>query len=78
MPTGHAIFALVSPRARRDRPRYAGSVWTDVLAGRGPLLLESVVDGETPPDWAAGAGTADHSRPAPLRAPLASFPRVSG
>ncbi|MET9009983.1 thiamine pyrophosphate-dependent enzyme [Streptomyces olivaceoviridis] len=66
------------PAVRCDRPRYVGSVWADVLAGRGPVLLEFVVDGETPPDWAAGVGTADHSRPAPLLAPLAKFLRVSG
>ncbi|WP_307820041.1 thiamine pyrophosphate-binding protein [Streptomyces sp. MC1] len=66
------------PAVRCDRPRYVGSVWADVLAGRGPLLLEFVVDGETPPDWAAGVGTADGSGPAPLRTPLTKFLRVSG
>ncbi|MET7430765.1 MULTISPECIES: thiamine pyrophosphate-binding protein [Streptomyces] len=66
------------PAVRCDRPRYVGSVWADVLAGRGPLLLEFVVDGETPPDWAAAVGTADGSGPAPLRTPLTRFLRVSG
>ncbi|MGW8699295.1 hypothetical protein ACWGOK_20565 [Streptomyces eurythermus] len=34
-----------------------GSAWDEALGRRGPLLLEFVVDGETPPDWAAGPGT---------------------
>ncbi|MEV5386337.1 thiamine pyrophosphate-binding protein [Streptomyces sp. NPDC052721] len=66
------------PAVRCDRPRHVGSVWADVLAGRGPLLLEFVVDGEIPPDWAAGVSTAEDSRPAPLRMPLTKFLRVSG
>ncbi|MFF5533584.1 thiamine pyrophosphate-binding protein [Streptomyces cinerochromogenes] len=67
------------PAVRCDRPRHVASVWADVLAGRGPLLLEFVVDGETPPDWAAGL-SAEGPRPAPLRAPrpLAGLLRASG
>ncbi|MEU0007296.1 thiamine pyrophosphate-binding protein [Streptomyces sp. NPDC006314] len=42
------------PAVRCDRPRHVASVWADVLTLRGPVLLEFVVDGENPPDWAAG------------------------
>ncbi|GAB1333671.1 thiamine pyrophosphate-requiring protein [Streptomyces sp. E-15] len=69
------------PAVRCDRPRHVASVWADVLAGRGPVLLEFVVDGEIPPDWAAGvgaAGGAGTSRPAALPAPLAKLLRVPG
>ncbi|MFF9581468.1 thiamine pyrophosphate-binding protein [Streptomyces achromogenes] len=45
------------PAVRCDRPRQVGPAWEDALGRRGPLLLEFVVDGETPPDWAAGPGT---------------------
>ncbi|MEW2511403.1 thiamine pyrophosphate-binding protein [Streptomyces sp. NPDC046870] len=66
------------PAVRCDRPRHVGSVWADVLAGRGPLLLEFVVDGETPPDWASAVGRADEPRPATPGTPLTRFLRVSG
>ncbi|MGW4601445.1 thiamine pyrophosphate-binding protein [Streptomyces sp. NPDC004457] len=66
------------PAVRCDRPRHVGSVWADVLAGRGPLLLEFVVDGETPPDWASAVGRSDEPRRAPLGTPLARFLRASG
>ncbi|MFF5854613.1 hypothetical protein ACFY8B_03075 [Streptomyces sp. NPDC012751] len=62
------------PAVRCDRPRHVASVWADVPAGRGPVLLEFVVDGEVPPDWSAcvgAAGGAGTSRPATLPAPLA-------
>ncbi|MEU0221909.1 thiamine pyrophosphate-dependent enzyme [Streptomyces sp. NPDC006265] len=35
-----------------DRPGAVGTVWEDALAARGPMLLEFMVDGDTPPDWA--------------------------
>ncbi|MEU3528172.1 thiamine pyrophosphate-binding protein [Streptomyces sp. NPDC038707] len=40
------------PAVRCDRPRQVGSAWAEALGRRGPVLLEFVVDGETPPDWA--------------------------
>ncbi|MER7228569.1 thiamine pyrophosphate-binding protein [Streptomyces rubradiris] len=45
------------PAVRCDRPRHVGSAWDDALGRRGPLLLEFVVDGETPPDWATAPAT---------------------
>ncbi|WP_257585942.1 MULTISPECIES: thiamine pyrophosphate-binding protein [unclassified Streptomyces] len=44
------------PAVRCDRPRHVASVWADVLTQPGPVLLEFVVDGEIPPDWAAADG----------------------
>jgi pyruvate dehydrogenase (quinone) len=44
------------PGVRCERPGEVGAVWEGVLRARGPVLLEFVVDGETPPDWAAAAG----------------------
>ncbi|MEU0218645.1 thiamine pyrophosphate-binding protein [Streptomyces sp. NPDC006265] len=35
-----------------DRPGRVGAVWEDALAARGPMLLEFMVDGDTPLDWA--------------------------
>ncbi|MFH7334358.1 thiamine pyrophosphate-binding protein [Streptomyces sp. KHY 26] len=46
------------PAVRCDRPRHVASVWADVLTRPGPVLLEFVVDGEIPPDWAAVATSA--------------------
>lgn len=69
------------PAVRCDRPRHVASAWADVPAGRGPVLPEVVVDGEIPPDRAAGvgaAGGAGASRPAALPALLAKLLRVPG
>lgn len=41
------------PAVRCERPRHVASVWADVLALRGPVVVEFVVDGEIAPDWAA-------------------------
>ncbi|MFH8342279.1 thiamine pyrophosphate-dependent enzyme [Streptomyces sp. AM6-12] len=46
------------PAVRCDRPRHVASVWADVLTRPGPVLLEFVVDGETPPDWATADASA--------------------
>lgn len=46
------------PAVRCDRPRHVASVWADVLTRPGPVLLEFVVDGEIPPDWAAATASA--------------------
>ncbi|WP_333775879.1 hypothetical protein [Streptomyces sp. IBSBF 3136] len=43
------------PAVRRDRPRHVASVRSDLLASRGPAVVEFVVDGRTLPDQAAGA-----------------------
>ncbi|MFH9085806.1 thiamine pyrophosphate-binding protein [Streptomyces sp. NPDC017673] len=66
------------PAVRCDRPRFVGSVWADVLAGRGPVLLEFVVDGETPPDWAVAVDAARNSGRGGPRNPLAKLFRVPG
>ncbi|MFC0052608.1 thiamine pyrophosphate-binding protein [Streptomyces actinomycinicus] len=66
------------PAVRCDRPRHVASVWADVLAGRGPVVLEFVVDGEIPPDWAAGAGAARGPGRNPHRTTLAKLLRVPG
>ncbi|MGV9566704.1 thiamine pyrophosphate-dependent enzyme [Streptomyces sp. NPDC003480] len=42
---------------RCERPAAVGAVWEEALATAGPTVLEFVVDGETPPDWAAAEGT---------------------
>ncbi|WP_239697842.1 thiamine pyrophosphate-dependent enzyme [Streptomyces sp. F-1] len=44
------------PAVRCDRPRHVASVRADVPTQPGPVLLEFVVDGEIPPDWAAADG----------------------
>ncbi|MFF7790196.1 thiamine pyrophosphate-binding protein [Streptomyces sp. NPDC007991] len=51
------------PGIRCTRPGQVGDVWEHALAGRGPMLLEFMVDGDTPPDWAEFHG------PAGARAP---------
>jgi pyruvate dehydrogenase (quinone) len=63
---------------RCDRPRHVASVWADVLARRGPVLLEFVVDGENPPDWAAGGARTSIAREAgkPLPGHLAKLLRL--
>ncbi|MEU9441664.1 thiamine pyrophosphate-dependent enzyme [Streptomyces sp. NPDC048304] len=45
------------PAVRCDRPRHVASVWADVLRQPGPAVVEFVVDGEIPPDWARGGGS---------------------
>lgn len=55
------------PAVHCDRPRHVASVWADVLTRRAPVLLEFVVDGENPPDWAVGrAGTSMSDATKPL------------
>lgn len=56
---GHAVRRVGPARglpAVRDRPRRVASVWADVLSQPGPVVVESVVDGEVPPDWARDTG----------------------
>lgn len=45
------------------RPGQVGAVWEDALATRGPMLLEFMVDGDTPPDWAEFDGSAGARAP---------------
>ncbi|WP_413105630.1 hypothetical protein [Streptomyces sp. Inha503] len=42
-----------------------GAAWENVLAVEGPVLLEFMVDGDTPPDWAEFHGP-EGARPPPL------------
>ncbi|MGV9245813.1 thiamine pyrophosphate-dependent enzyme [Streptomyces sp. NPDC003710] len=54
---------------RCARPAAVGAVWDEALATAGPTVLEFVVDGEIPPDWAAAEGARrDEDR---------SLPRIS-
>ncbi len=48
---------------RCDRPAQVGTVWEEALAARGPTLLEFVVDGDAPPDWAEFRGPAGARSP---------------
>ncbi|MFG2352160.1 hypothetical protein [Streptomyces sp. NPDC048521] len=68
------------PAVRCDRPRHVASVWADVLALRGPVLLEFVVDGENPPDCPDGGARTNIGRDAggPLPGPLAKLLRLPG
>jgi pyruvate dehydrogenase (quinone) len=65
----HAAFArlLGLPAVRCDRPRDVSATWEEVLASRGPVVVEFVVDGEMPPDWAEQPA---RSRVSISRAPL--------
>ncbi len=52
------------PAVRCDRPGEVGGVWEHALSAHGPMLLEFMVDGDTPPDWAEfhdAAGAGGHS-----------------
>ncbi|WP_268221809.1 thiamine pyrophosphate-binding protein [Streptomyces sp. EMB24] len=40
------------PAVRSVRPGDVALAWTQALAAEGPVLLEFMVDGDTPPDWA--------------------------
>ncbi|MEV6294860.1 hypothetical protein AB0M41_31470 [Streptomyces sp. NPDC051896] len=62
------------PAVRCDRPRHVASVWADVLSRPGPVVVEFVVDGEIPPDWArdTGARQAPVTAHAPPTGPVAS------
>ncbi|MFF1404430.1 thiamine pyrophosphate-binding protein [Streptomyces sp. NPDC058294] len=52
------------PATRCERPGQVAPVWRDALAGRGPMLLEFLVDGDMPPDWAEPAGHRGAAEPA--------------
>ncbi|MEU6095090.1 thiamine pyrophosphate-binding protein [Streptomyces sp. NPDC047079] len=54
---------------RCERPAAVGAVWDEALRREGPTLLEFVVDGEEPPDWAEAAGA--------QRGQGRSLPRIS-
>ncbi|ELS51345.1 putative pyruvate dehydrogenase (Pyruvate oxidase) [Streptomyces viridochromogenes Tue57] len=58
------------PGVRCERPGQVSAVWEDALAARGPLLVEFMVDGDTPPDWAEFHGSG--GRPQPPRIGRAS------
>ncbi|MEV8556822.1 thiamine pyrophosphate-dependent enzyme [Streptomyces sp. NPDC051917] len=62
------------PAVRCDRPRHVASVWAAVLSRPGPVVVEFVVDGEIPPDWArdTGARQAPVTAHAPATGPVAS------
>ncbi|MCF1510141.1 hypothetical protein [Streptomyces glomeratus] len=49
-----ALLGLTGVRCAR--PAAVGAVWDEALATAGPTVLEFVVDGEIPPDWAAAEG----------------------
>ncbi|MFJ7149128.1 thiamine pyrophosphate-binding protein [Streptomyces sp. NPDC100445] len=51
------------PAIRCERPGEVAPVWQEALAGRGPKLLEFLVDGDTPPDWAEPAEHRDTVEP---------------
>ncbi|MFC8100157.1 thiamine pyrophosphate-binding protein [Streptomyces sp. NPDC057363] len=58
------------PAVRCRRPGEVAAAWDRALGGSGPTLLEFMVDGDTPPDWA------DPERPQGARPP--SLHRVTG
>ncbi|MBI0293145.1 thiamine pyrophosphate-requiring protein [Streptomyces sp. PRKS01-29] len=58
------------PGVRCERPGEEGAAWDEALAAEGPLLLEFMVDGDIPPDWAEFHG------PRGARAP--SLPHLAG
>ncbi len=47
---------------RCAHPGEVASVWEGALRSTGPVLLEFVVDGETPPDWASAIGVGEVKR----------------
>ncbi|MFF9127081.1 thiamine pyrophosphate-binding protein [Streptomyces sp. NPDC014889] len=51
------------PGVRCAHPGQVAAVWEGALRATGPVLLEFVVDGETPPDWAAAIGSRDAKQP---------------
>ncbi|WP_425586982.1 hypothetical protein [Streptomyces violaceusniger] len=62
------------PGVRCERPGEEGAVWDDALAAEGPLLLEFMVDGDTPPDWAEFHGP-EGARGPSLPHPAGGSPR---
>ena len=40
------------PATRYEKPAEVAPAWENALAGKGPMVLEFLVDGEMPPDWA--------------------------
>jgi pyruvate dehydrogenase (quinone) len=54
-----------------DRPGSVAAVWEDALAAQGPMLLEFMVDGDTPPDWAEPTGAGPRTA-AGARSPFAA------
>lgn len=63
---------------RCDRPGAVGGVWTDILGGKGPVVLEFVVDGETPPDWAEEAQRGHPAARSVRRLPRGRLRRLLG
>lgn len=55
------------PAVRCTHPGEVVSVWEGALAAAGPMLLEFMVDGDTPPDWAEPDAGARGSRGPSLR-----------
>ncbi|WP_181446671.1 thiamine pyrophosphate-binding protein [Streptomyces sp. NTH33] len=50
------------PGVRCEHPGEVAPVWESALRSTGPVLLEFVVDGETPPDWTSAAGGGEAGR----------------
>ncbi|MEU1785792.1 thiamine pyrophosphate-binding protein [Streptomyces sparsogenes] len=63
---------------RCDRPGAVGEVWTDILGGKGPVVLEFVVDGETAPDWAEEAQRGHPAARSVRRLPRGRLRRLIG
>ncbi|MFJ8781831.1 thiamine pyrophosphate-binding protein [Streptomyces sp. NPDC102476] len=55
------------PAVRCVRPGEVVPVWEEALAAKGPVLLEFMVDGDTPPDWAEPGATAHGGQGSLLR-----------
>ncbi|MGW4078991.1 thiamine pyrophosphate-dependent enzyme [Streptomyces asiaticus] len=74
VPYAHYARLLGLLGVRCERPDEVGAAWENALAAEGPVLLEFMVDGDTPQDWAefhgpegAGASPLPHITGGPLR-----------
>ncbi|MET8772036.1 hypothetical protein ABZV94_35020, partial [Streptomyces sp. NPDC004658] len=77
-PGSEAAATLLRERDTGAEDLDVGSVWADVLARRGPVLLEFVVDGETPPGWSVAVDAARNPGRGGPGNPLAKLSRVPG
>ncbi|MFE4054069.1 thiamine pyrophosphate-binding protein [Streptomyces sp. YIM B13518] len=55
------------PAVRCVRPGDVALAWAEALEAKGPQVLEFMVDGDTPPDWADPGGRAHGGQGPPLR-----------